>query len=310
MTKEYNNKIDVKTINQLITTSPTELVSLSELRYFEQLEQVADKIAKNSNQCSILLVSGPSASTKTTTAHKLSTSLGRIGIHSVVISLDNFFVNREDLPSLENGDVDYESISTLDLSTLRACFDDLLQKKQSEFPIFDFSIGRRSKETQHITVSDDTIVIVEGIHALNPIIVQGHDKADFLKLYVSPSSDYYFGDELILSSRNIRFVRRLVRDYFHRSNSIESTMDMWVNVVKSELINIMPYKVEADFTIDTTIMYEPSIYEYYLSKIIKTSELSGFYQNKMDEVLRALCRFHVLPLDIIPESSVLREFLE
>ncbi len=310
MIRDYNNKIDVKTINQLIEASPTELVSISEMRYFEQLEQVADKISKCSNQCSILLVSGPSASTKTTTAQKLSISLGRIGIHSVVISLDNFFVNRDELPLLENGDKDYESINTLDLDTLKVCFNELLQNKQSEFPIFDFSIGKRSEETQHINVSDDTIVIVEGIHALNPIIVQGQDKADFLKLYVSPSSDYYFGDELILSSRNLRFVRRLVRDYFHRSNSIESTMDMWVNVVKSELVNIMPYKEEADFTIDTTIMYEPSIYEYYLTKIIKTSELSGFYRNKMDGVLRALSRFHVLPLDIIPESSVLREFLE
>lgn len=310
MAENQHNKIEIKTINHLILTSPQAFIELSEERYNQQINQIADKIAQKSNQCSILLVSGPSASTKTTTAQKLSSCLGSHGIHSVVISLDNFFVNRDDLPILENGDVDYESIHTLDMETLRACFDDLLHKKQSEFPIFDFPKGKRSEKTQHIKVSQDTIVIIEGIHALNPIIVEGQDHESFMKLYISPSSDYYFGEEMVLSSRNIRLVRRLVRDYFHRKNSIESTIDMWVNVVKSELINIMPYKKEADFTIDSTIMYEAGIYEHYLAKIIKTSELTGFHQSKMEEVLRALSRFNTLPLELVPRDTVLREFLE
>lgn len=310
MISNFNNKIDVKTINNLIKSSPSQLVDLSESSYYQQLNGLVDKISNRKDKCPIVLISGPSASTKTTTAYKLSKMLVDSGIHSVVISLDNFFVNRVNLPILENGDIDYESVNTLDMIKLRTCLNELLKNKQSEFPIFDFSCGRRSKETRHIKMSDDTIVIIEGIHALNPLIVEGQDKKSFLKLYVSPSSDYYFNDELILSSRNLRFIRRLVRDYFYRNNSLESTMDMWVNVVKSELINIMPFKKEADFTIDSTIMYEPSVYEYYLSDIINTSELTGFYKKKTDDILKSLARFHVLPRKIIPSDTVLWEFLK
>lgn len=307
--QNHHNRIDVKTINDLILSSPKELVSMSENRYFEQLESVAESISNRASQSSILLVSGPSASTKTTTSHKLSEQLLANGLHSVVVSLDNFFVNVDKLPRLENGDTDFESVDTIDMDTLNRCFEELIVKRKSVIPIFDFANGRRSSETNEVILNDETIVIVEGIHALNPRLLQGKNRDSCLKLYISPSSDYYFNDEMILSSRNIRFTRRLVRDYFYRGTRLDTTVDMWVNVVKSELINIMPYKKEADYTIDSTILYEPAIYEYYLSKIMGSNELDGFYKGRIDDVFKALNRFYPLAPDIIPQNTVLHEFL-
>ena len=310
MTDTKHSKIDITMVNEMIGNSPDEFIIASELRYFEQIEQVASKIQAQKQQCSILLVSGPSASSKTTTSKKIMEKLAQKGTHSVVVSLDDFFVNVEDAPHLENGDIDYESIRTIDIDTLRQCFTELLETKKANFPIFDFSKKSRSKLTRNIEINENTIVIVEGIHALNPLIVEGMDKDNFLKLYISPSSDYYIEDEIILSSRTIRFVRRLIRDYFYRANGIVSTMDMWVNVVKFEIVNIMPYKSWADFTIDSTIMYEACVYEYYLNRIVSTGELSGEYLKKMERLRAALSKFCTISYEMIPKDTVLHEFID
>ncbi|MEG2814224.1 MAG: nucleoside kinase, partial [Oscillospiraceae bacterium] len=139
-------KIDINSLNRRSNASPSELIELAERNYFLQIKRVANFVVKN-KKASILLLAGPSASSKTTTAQKLSEELLKNKIKSIVISLDDFYIDRDKLPLLPNGEIDYESIKTLDLEKLSQCFGELINDKKSELPIFDFSTGCRSKKT-------------------------------------------------------------------------------------------------------------------------------------------------------------------
>ncbi len=308
--KDENNKVSVSWINGMVLYYPQKLVEWSERMYEDQLLETAQNIAKRRGECSILLLSGPSASSKTTTAGKISAYLEAEGVRSAVISLDDFFVDRDKLPRLPNGKTDFESIHTLDHEELSRCFDTLLKNGRADFPMFDFTTGKRSPVRREITVDHDSILVVEGIHALNPEITAQHDKNSFLKLYISPNSDYVLDDKRVLTAREIRLIRRIVRDHFHRNNPVEGTMGMWVEVVRSEIANIIPYKKEADFIVDSTVLYEPAIWTHYLSSVLSADEVSAQYRAKIMRLREGLSMFVPLSESYLPEKTVLREFLE
>ena len=307
--KDENNKVSVSWINGMVLYHPQKLVEWSERMYENQLLEIAQSIVKRREECSILLMSGPSASSKTTTAGKLAAYLEMLGMRSAVISLDDFFVNRDDLPRLPNGETDFESIHTLDHAELAQCFDTLLKTGRAAFPIFDFTTGKRAPARREIAVDRDSILLVEGIHALNPEITKHHDKSSFLKLYISPNSDYMLDNQRVLTAREIRLIRRIVRDHFHRNNPINGTMRMWVEVVRSEIANIVPYKKEADFIVDSTILYEPAIWTHYLSSVLSADDVSAQYRAKILRLREGLSMFVPLSENSLPETTVLREFL-
>ena len=305
-----HNQLSVSWLNGMVLSRPEALVSLSERIYYNQIEQITLSLVEQSNSFSILLVSGPSASTKTTTAMKLSQRFHERGVQSVVISLDNFFINRDLLPKLPDGTTDFESIDTLDLPLLDQCFESLLYKGMADFPIFDFPTGKRLLERQHITTNGDTIVIIEGIHALHPEVIRGHNPASFRKVYISPNSEYFFDNERVLGIRDVRLTRRLVRDFFHRGGAVQRTLEMWANVISSEVVNIIPYRTEADYILDSAIIYEPNIFERILANILETSQVSEEFQPKLMALTDSLKKFVPLDLTYVPGTTVLREFLE
>lgn len=310
MTNSLNDsKINIFLLNEKINRSAKTLVCSAEEHYYNQLRFVAEQLLKN-KKASILLVAGPSASSKTTTAYKLKNTLEENGLHAVVISLDDFYVDRDKLPILEDGSVDYETIDTLDLEKLYACFGELFEKKTSEFPLFEFSTGRRAKETRTVSIDNHSIIIIEGLHALNPRIINGYDKANFMKLYISPNSDYYMNDELVLSCRDIRLIRRLVRDHFHRASKLSKTLEMWQKVIEAEVHCIFPFKQEADFIVDSTIAYEPNIFVNYLPKLIQETKIPKIYQLEVERLKQAITLFEPMSMDLVPEDTVLREFLD
>lgn len=304
-----NNRMSVSWLNGLAMQSPEWLVSMSEGIYRAQIDQAAKNIAQRRSAGTVLLVSGPSASTKTTTSAKVSARLKDHGVNSVVISLDNFFRNRSDLPVEADGSIDFEALTTVDLPKLHECIEVLRQKKVCDFPIFDFKHGCRAQEVQRVKTDDETILILEGIHALNPAIAKSHDPADFLKIYISPDTDYYLDDRLIMTNRQVRLIRRMVRDYYHRGNPVGRTFDMWKGVVSSELVNIIPFRTEADYIIDSTIRYEPNIYSAYLEKILDEQPVEERYEGELEIVREGLAEFIPLSPEFVPETTVLREFL-
>lgn len=304
-----NSKVDIEKLNEWIQNDTDELINFAEQNYFNQIRHVAKIVASN-RKASILLLAGPSASSKTTTSYKLLEELNRNGIHAVVISLDDFYIDRNLLPLLDDGTTDFESIATLDLTRLSECFGELIRDKKSHFPLFDFGTGCRTDQNREVAINDNSVLIIEGLHALNPLIIDGYSPENFLKLYICPTSDYYIGEEIILTARDIRLVRRVIRDHFHRSSTIHNTFQMWVNVIIAEVDSIMPFKEQADIVIDSTVIYEPNVYVDYLLELIDKVKGSEMFAGEINRIKRAMEKFESLSITYVPKDTVLREFLE
>ena len=308
--RDANNRIRIDWINDMALHQPAELVRLSEEAYNTQIDRAIERVYDAREEKPILLVSGPSASSKTTTAGKIAEGLQKKGIRSAVVSLDDFFKDRDKLPILPNGETDFESVDTLHMPTVNACFDALLQTGTAMFPRFDFVEGKRIENVHPVEAGHGSVLIVEGIHALNPKITEGcvGSAGDFLRLYISPNGDYAEDGKTVLSAREIRCIRRLVRDHLYRGSSIENTMKMWNGVVRSEVVNILPYQSEADIVVDSTLLYEPTIWAKQLEAVLGDQEVSLRYEPKLRKLCRSLARF--IPIDpaLLPNETVLHEF--
>lgn len=315
MTNVSVTKYNINQLNNEIIADTKQFIAKAEQHYYNQIYSATDTIVKSIDNRSapIVLLSGPSGSTKTTTSEKITQRLMESDVPSVFISLDNFFINNDELPTLPNGDTDYESIKTIDIPTLQQCLHELLVNRESVLPVFDFPNGMRSAtQTQKVSLKGDTVVIIEGIHAINPRLTMNEDDENFLKIFTSPNTRYCDDQgEVVLAPRIVRLVRRLVRDFFYRGNSLENTLKMWVNVVNSESENILPYSKNADIIIDTSILYEPCIFNEYLREVVpKCEAMEDKYQAQIDELLQILGHFTPLSREFIPSNTVLHEFIK
>lgn len=307
--KDENNRVSVSWLNGMALYHPAVLVKQAEAAYDRQIAEAAERVYAQREEKPILLLSGPSASSKTTTAGKIADELRARGIESAVVSLDDFFKNRVDLPILPNGETDFESIDTLHMPTVTECFDTLLRTGAAMFPHFDFKRGVRENGVQPVKAGHGSVLIVEGIHALNPRITQDCVKGGFQRLYISPNSDYEEDGRVLLTSREVRLIRRLVRDHFYRGSSVENTMKMWSGVVRSEIVNIVPYQTQADIVVDSMILYEPAIWTHYLATVLSDEGMSLRYAPKLKKLRRSLERFMPIDPALLPQNTVLREFL-
>lgn len=303
------NQLSVKQYNHMATCETERLISEAEGYYHGQIAAISEHIRLNKERYKVILLAGPSGSGKTTTASKLREQLQKDGIQSVYVSLDNFFLDREDLPLLPDGMPDFESIRTLDMACLNGFFRDLLEKNHAQAPVFDFHTGKRSSEVIDLQIDENFVVIIEGIHALNPVLTQEHDAGNFCRLYISPKSEFELDGRVILNSRNLRLIRRMVRDYHFRSSDAANTMKMWKHVVAGEDIYVRPFRTIADFWIDSTHAYEPMIFHHDLLPILQElSEDSPYYETCM-ELKDALDQFCDLEKTVVPIDSLLREFI-
>lgn len=266
MTLDSRTKIDYKKIKEQMLIGEQSFADQTEQSYKNSLIEVADYISQNAGHKNIVLIAGPSASGKTTTSHILMEKLDRRGIASVVVSMDDFFLDRDESPLLPNGQKDFESITALDIDLFKECMDNLLEQRRSMMPLFDFLTGEKDDGAYVMKLASNTVVIVEGLHAFNPAIISEKMKERCVKLYVCTNTDFVDSEHTI-SADALRFTRRLVRDYFKRGASVRRTEDLWLNVRAGEQKFIIPYKKDADFLIDTTHLYEPFLYKVELNKI-------------------------------------------
>ena len=302
-----NNEIEY--INEMASLSQKDFVLKCEERYQNIINDVVKKICEISER-KIIMLAGPSSSGKTTTANKLSEALEKSNIKTYVISLDDFYLNREDIPMLPDGTRDYETVYALDLPCFRKTVNELWLGAKVRVPVFDFVTGKRSdtKYTE-ITLGENDAVIIEGLHALNPEIT---DKIDgkLVKIYISVSSRIYDKNEkIILNKRNLRFVRRLVRDYKFRGSSVENTYKLWKNVMAGEDEYLFPYRHHADIRINTIHLYEPCVLKQQALPLLKAVELSEPYKEDVKKLCKALEKFEDIDINLVPNDSLLREFL-
>ncbi len=298
-------------VNHAIQKDPLTLIQKSEAAFDCQITQIADHIADKTQHYKILLMAGPSASGKTTSADLLCRALHTRGIGALCISLDNFFLNWNELPRLPDGERDHESIDTICFPALYQCYDDLFRHGTTYLPAFDFQQGKRLDHQQKVSLHADDVLILEGIHALHPRMLTPDHRERFFRIYVAATSDFVDeAGETVLSAQDLRLIRRMIRDNRHRSAGAKRTFDMWENVCRAEQQYILPLKKQADCMIGTVHSYEPAMYLKPLSPILNALPANSEYDAKRQELIGILKQFSPLPKSMLPPQSLLKEFLE
>lgn len=295
-------------INTLAKNEPSKLIAVSEKKYHSEIRSLAEKIINN-EKYKIVLLAGPSGSGKTTTAHILKENILSLGHCAEVVSLDNFYLEAEKMPRLKNGQPDFETVYSLDIAEIYRCFSQIISVGKTDMPIFNFSKKKREETMQLIDVSKGGIVIVEGLHALNPVLYDKLPTDNLLKIYISVNDFVTHNGKKMLSSRKMRLARRLSRDYIYRNTSPVETLKLWTSVVEGEEKYLYCFKDTADLLIKTFHMYEPCIFRdiiySLLSDLPKTAENYSYAVEMRD----ALLKFEPISVDIVPENSLLREFV-
>jgi len=304
--KKYT-PVEIEGIVELAVRDPQHLVDNSEEFYNNQVLRAAEHISRRP-ECKFVLLCGPSASGKTTTAHKLKHRIIHQGRGARVISMDNFFKGIESYPKLPNGKPDMENVETLDMELLNRCFEELMQTGESRLPTFDFVAQQRSLESHHVRLEAGDVLIMEGIHALNPMVLNRIPRENVYRIYVSVRSKFINGGETILIPKDIRLMRRMVRDHNFRGWPPESTLEQWVHVLEGERQYIDPYRDDVDIKMDNTIDYEICVWHDLLNSLLSDREKYAVYP-EIDRIFDALMRFPCLDYKLIPKNSLLREFI-
>ena len=300
-------KITFSQINEL-AAEPAAFVESCTAEYRSKVSAVADEIIKDKSR-KIIMLAGPSSSGKTTTAAMLSAFISKSGGRAYTVSLDDFYFPRSvGYPLDENGKPDYECVEALDLQMSHRCFGELQKNGKSRLPVFDFQSGERIENAKEITLEENDFIIVEGLHALNPAITGNLDSSSLFRIYVSVSSRVYDENgEVLLSKRNLRFVRRMVRDYRFRSTSVERTFEIWESVMRGEDKYLFPFEPLADIKINSFHPCEPCVLSKTAISLLKEVE-SEECKEKASAMLKKLKLFKNTDYSILPEDSLLREF--
>jgi len=274
----------------------------AEEKYKKQILKIADQI-KSMSDVKFLTLAGPTCSGKTTTSYILERELGKCGITVKIISIDDFYRDRDDISDDEKPD--YESISAIDFDVFTSCVRQILSGNTAYIPKFDFQRGHRTEYIPY-TPSEHEIVIFEGIQAIYPEIVATLPKNLSKSIYISVDDDVTaYG--AFFEKREMRFLRRLVRDYLFRNASPERTMELWTGVIANEDKNIIPYGHKADFIINSFLQYELNVIKPFLLEAIRyhSSEELELY----DRLKIKFQNIPMIPEKFVPADSVFREFI-
>ena len=300
---------EVGSLNEKISNGELiDLIMISEALHEKKIAQISDMI-NGKKEIKAVFVAGPSSSGKTTFANRLAIQLKVNGLNPIPISLDNYFVNREDTPRDENGEYDFESIKSIDVKFFKDQMKELFEGKEVEIPIFNFLTGYREKSGSKVKMPKNGILIIEGIHGLNPILTSSLDENNIFKIYISALTQLNLDNHNRISTSDVRRVRRIVRDSLSRGKNAEETLLMWPSIKKGEEKNIFVYQEEADVMFNSTLVYELCVLKKKaLEELDKVVADSSVY----DEVKRLkafLGFFDEIDKGLVPENSILREFI-
>lgn len=298
---------DIKQINSLTSKQPKEFITECESAYRMQLDSIVSGIEKEQGRVLVMLA-GPSSSGKTTTARLLKEKLTQKGRNASVVSLDDFYLTQTEPYTFEDGTVDFERVDALDVPLISKCLHELMNEGVSELPRFCFKRKERSC-FEEMKISDGEIVIVEGLHALNPVITEPLSDEKMKKLYVSVSSRITDDGNVFFTKRDLRFIRRMIRDYRHRNSDVEYTFYLWKGVRMGEDRYLFPFSGNADIRIDSIHPYEPCLFKDTAINLLERVPRDSVYFKVADELKRKLEYIQKLPEDLLPEGSLLEEFI-
>ncbi len=296
-------------LNKLIVDSKIrDFIQINEILYDENLNNIAQMINKDRNIRAIF-ISGPSSSGKTTTSKKLALFLNSFGLDTLVLSTDDYFVEREDSPRKADGSYEFEIIDALDIKLFNSQIRDLLDGKEVVIPTFNFITGKKEYKRKPVKLLKNQILVVEGLHAISEKMNSAIDKKNKLKLYISPFMPVALDRHNHIKTTDLRLIRRMVRDYNHRGYSAEQTLTSWMGMRHSEETYIYPYQREADIVINTSLAYEIGVLRTYAVPLLYSiSRDSEFYEEAI-RILKFMKCFINIPSELVPQNSVLREFI-
>ncbi len=291
------------------STSPRDFIDDCEARYNNKIKNIAQLIFDR-DVTEIVMIAGPSSAGKTTTAKKLREHLSERGIESFTVSLDDFYLDNKDAPRFPDGSPDFETVECLDIKCFQEKMAELLEKGETDLPEFDFLKGQRKPVYNHIKIKPKDVIIVEGLHALNPVITDTLPQNRLLKIYINLSSRIYDKKgNIILNKRNMRFIRRLVRDYKFRGSSVLNTYKLWIKVRYGEDAYLFPFKDNADIKINTIHLYESCVLKDITMELLSTVPKDSEYYNESQRLVRNLQKFPIIDKNLVPDNSLLREFI-
>ncbi len=303
-------KFNCLAINKRIQKNMASFVRRCEEDYQLQIETVADSIAESRGAKPIILLAGPSGSGKTTSALRLEEYLDKAGMETHTISMDNYFLPLDDATAerTEDGSIDFESPSRLDLELLDKHIKMLSRCEEIEVPTFDFARQTRGTEFRKLKRKENELIIFEGIHALNPAVMGEHtDVANGVYVSVRTRLESKTGE--LLHPSHLRLMRRLIRDKLFRGRDAIATMEMFASVERGEDKYIMPHKHNAHYSINTFMAYEPSAYKRYLLDDLRRVHETGYEFDQLGLMIEMLEYLEPIDIGLVPGTSLVREFV-
>ena len=281
-----------------------------EQNYSDQIAQVAELVMKNRALSPVVLLSGPSGSSKTTSGRRLRDLLIAQEIPAHLVSMDNYYLpwDAPDFPMTADGQRDLEAPGCLDIPLLNEHFAMLERGEPIDIPIYSFPTHSRLEgRSIHLDIAPGDVFIFEGIHALNELFTQQHPQA--CRVYVSPVSSFGMGDQVLCTPQQLRLMRRIVRDHQFRGATAEYSLQLWDNVLSSEKIYIEPHRDQAHGIVDTTLGYELQTLQPYIVPLLRELPKTVPSYDEVQKALRGLS--YITPLDsrLVPADSILREFI-
>ena len=301
------SELNLNDLNERIRLNAKALIEKAEDDYHAIIRRIASVVEEN-HKIRIILLAGPSGSGKTTSANLISDAIKASGRESMVISLDDFYREPQDplYPKLPNGERDFESLDALNIPELQDMLLKVAAGEEFLIPKYYFKAGKRREGKRHSPMPDG-VVIIEGLHALNPRVFSLLPKERLLKIFISVSTNINNNGERILSGRKIRFVRRMVRDSIYRNADARRTLSMWKNVLHGEDVYLYPHRDNADISFNTFHEFELGVMRPFVEELISKELASEDLYAKT--VRDALLSVEPCDISLVPESSLIREFV-
>ncbi len=307
---EILNVANLASLNDSIISGHSgEIIKISEALHEKKVAEIANQIYARRNEVKVVLIAGPSASGKTTFSKRLMVQLAVNCLRPVMISLDDYFVDREKTPLDSNGEYDFEAIEAIDVEFFNQQLLQLFDGETIELPKFNFAIGKKFPSGQKLQLGPGSILIVEGIHGMNPDLVPHIEPANTFKIFLSALTQISIDDQNHISTTDNRLIRRMIRDSKYRNYTAQDTIRRWPSVRVGEEKNIFPYQENADIMFNSALIYELAVLKKYAEPLLKAVTESQPEFSESNRLLKFFSYFKPIDDQEIPPTSLLREFL-
>jgi len=292
----------------VIAGSIPEVILVSEALHEQKIAQIAEKIAKRSQTVRIILIAGPTSSGKTTFSKRLAIQLLTHGISPFALEMDNYFIDREKTPLDEFGKPNFEAFEAINSELLDEHLSNLLAGKEIQLPRFNFKVGR-SEKGERVRIGDNQVILIEGIHGLNPKLLGEIDSENTFRIYTSCLTQLNLDHFNRISTTDTRMLRRIIRDASHRGYTAQKTIEMWESVRRGEREYIFPYQENADEIFNSALVYELAVIKKYVEPLLRQVPFGTDEHMEAKRLLAFLDWFLPIDSELIPDNSILREFV-